>query len=138
MGVWPGGCVAAGLTGFRIFLAAGRVLCPPSERRPDPVAAWEGHFVMAWQGLGSVPGRGGRSGLASTHSAGPPGVAGAMTMCSGTGLLSQMIERGRLAGSCRVSELARGLVTLPVCGCAVVAGGLASVVSGACAAASRW
>jgi hypothetical protein len=27
--------------------------------------------------------------------------AGAMTMCPGTGLLSQMIERGMVAGSCR-------------------------------------
>ncbi len=34
----------------------------------------------------------------------PPGKAGAMTMCSGAGLLSQMIERGRLAGSCRVAS----------------------------------
>jgi hypothetical protein len=30
-----------------------------------------------------------------------------MTMCPGTGLLSQMIERGLVAGSCRVGELAR-------------------------------
>ena len=41
------------------------------------------------------PVRGGRSGLTSTHSVGPPEVAGAMTMCPGTGLLSQKIERGR-------------------------------------------
>jgi hypothetical protein len=40
-----------------------------------------------------------------------------MTICSGTGLLSQMIERGLVAGSCRWSERARGLVTLPVCVC---------------------
>jgi hypothetical protein len=39
-----------------------------------------------------------------------------MTMCPGTGLLSQMIERGLVAGSCRRSERARGLVTLLVCG----------------------
>ena len=39
-----------------------------------------------------------------------------MTMCPGTGLLSQMIERGAGAGSCRKSELTRGLVTLPVWG----------------------
>jgi hypothetical protein len=39
--------------------------------------------------------------------------AAAMTMFPGTGLLSQMIERGAGAGSCRESELARGLVTLP-------------------------
>jgi hypothetical protein len=38
-----------------------------------------------------------------------------MTICPGTGLLSQMIERGLVAGSCRVGELARGVVTLPVC-----------------------
>ena len=42
--------------------------------------------------------------------------AAAMTMCPGTGLLSQMIERGAGAGSCRKSELIRGLVTLPVWG----------------------
>ena len=38
--------------------------------------------------------------------------AAAMTMCPGTGLLSQMIERGAGAGSCRMGERARGLVTL--------------------------
>jgi hypothetical protein len=32
-----------------------------------------------------------------------------MTMCPGTWLLSQMIERGRVAGSCRTGERARGL-----------------------------
>ena len=36
-----------------------------------------------------------------------------MTMCPGTGLLSQMIELGAGAGSCRKSERARGLATLP-------------------------
>jgi len=41
-----------------------------------------------------------------------PGVlAGAMTMCPGTGLLSHEIERGLVAGSCRRGERARGLVT---------------------------
>ena len=39
-----------------------------------------------------------------------------MTMCPGTGLLSQMTGPGAGAGSCRESELARGLVTLPVWG----------------------
>jgi len=33
---------------------------------------------------------------------------------SGTGLLSHVIERGAGAGSCRKSELTRGLATLPV------------------------
>jgi len=52
---------------------------------------------------------------------------------------AQSDDRARLlAGSCRVSELTRGLVTLPVCGCAVVAGFAGGAVSGACAAASRW
>ena len=41
--------------------------------------------------------------------------AAAMTMCPGTGLLSQITAR-RGAGSCRKSELTRGLVTLPVWG----------------------
>src|SRR4029077_18768901 len=39
--------------------------------------------------------------------------AAAMTMCPGTGLLSQMIELGTGAGSCRMGERARGLATLP-------------------------
>ena len=39
--------------------------------------------------------------------------AAAMTICPGTGLLSQKIELGAGAGSCRRSERARGLVTLP-------------------------
>ena len=34
-------------------------------------------------------------------------------MCPGTGLLSQMIERGLVAGSCRWGERARGLATPP-------------------------
>jgi len=37
-----------------------------------------------------------------------------MTMCPGTGLLSHVIECGLMAGSCRKSERARSLVTLPV------------------------
>ena len=37
--------------------------------------------------------------------------AAAMTICPGTGLLSQMIERGAGAGSCRWGERARGLAT---------------------------
>ena len=39
--------------------------------------------------------------------------AAAMDHVSGTGLLSQMIERGADAGSCRRGEHARGLATLP-------------------------
>jgi hypothetical protein len=35
-------------------------------------------------------------------------------MCPGTGLLSHVIECGLMAGSCRKSERARSLVTLPV------------------------
>ena len=77
------------------------------------------------------------------HPFGVRGVAGgtAMAMCPGTGLLSQMIERGLVAGSCRRGERARGLVTLPVCGAvaaardALPAGVLVWV---ACAVASRW
>ena len=34
-----------------------------------------------------------------------------MTMCPGTGLLSQKIERGAGAGSCRRGERARKLLT---------------------------
>jgi hypothetical protein len=55
-----------------------------------------------------------------------------------------MIERGLVAGSCRMGERARGLVTLPVCGCAVAAqaapvGGAAGLgVLSAWAPASRW
>ena len=66
-----------------------------------------------------------------------------MTMCPGTGLLSQMIELGLVAGPCRMGELARSVVTLPVC--AVHRGGQAAalacvVVAGvpAACAASRW
>ncbi len=66
-----------------------------------------------------------------------------MTVCSGTGLLSQMIERGRAAGSCRWSERARGLVTLAVCGCALavqsaVVAGVAGPGARAASSASRW
>src|SRR5207248_8510410 len=67
----------------------------------------------ACQGRVRVPGAGWRSGLASTHPA-PPGVrAAAMTMCPGTGLLSQKIERGLAAGSCRRGERTRDLAALP-------------------------
>jgi hypothetical protein len=59
-----------------------------------------------------------------------------MTMSSGTGLLSQMIERGLVAGSCRWSERARGFASpaVPVKLVAVVVAGAWL----ACAAASRW
>jgi hypothetical protein len=46
--------------------------------------------------------------------------AGAMTMCSGTGLLSQMIERGRDGRLMPRGERARGLATLLVRGAIVV------------------
>jgi hypothetical protein len=70
-------------------------------------------------------------------------VADAMTMCPGTGLLSQMIERGGEPASCRWNERARGLVTLTVCGCELAA--QSAVVAGAAepgapawSSASRW
>ena len=68
-----------------------------------------------------------------------PAWAGAMTMCPGTGLLSQMIELGVVAGSCRMGERARGLVTLPVCEAAAMAHALAAGVSlMAWPPVSRW
>jgi hypothetical protein len=54
-----------------------------------------------------------------------------MTMCSGTGLLSHVIERGLVAGSCRSSERARGLAALPVvCGCVPGGAGRGGFLSG--------
>ena len=47
------------------------------------------------------PVRGWRSGLASTHPAPRQRAGGCHDHVSGTGLLSQMIERGAGAGSCR-------------------------------------
>ena len=64
--------------------------------------------VVCW-----FPVRGWRSGLASTHPAPRQRAGGCHDHVSGTGLLSQKIERGAGAGSCRRSERARGLVTLP-------------------------
>jgi len=55
------------------------------------------------------PVRGGRSGLTSTHPAPRQRAGGCHDHVSGTGLLSQMIERGAGAGSCRRSERTRGL-----------------------------
>jgi len=70
-----------------------------------------GRSFIAWLVRGSFgcPRGGGRSGLASTHSASRrrEGVA-PWPLCSGTGLLSQMFERGLVAGSCRSGERARG------------------------------
>jgi hypothetical protein len=64
--------------------------------------------VLAYEGVVLVPGVAG--GVVSRapirRRAGV--VADAMTMCPGTGLLSQKIERGLAAGSCRKSERARG------------------------------
>ena len=66
--------------------------------------------------------------------------AAAITMCPGTGLLSQNIERGPWRpGSCRRSERARSLATLPVLGAAADAALAADVqVVVACMLASRW
>ena len=63
-----------------------------------------------------------------------------MTMCPGTGLLSQKIEPGQSQASCRRGELARGLVTLPVSVrvVAVPAALIVAAMPGAWAAASRW
>ena len=70
-------------------------------------------FVLVLEGVVVHPRRGWRSGLASTHPAPRQRAGGCHDHVSGTGLLSQMIERGAGAGSCRRSERARGLVTLP-------------------------
>ena len=48
------------------------------------------------------------------HPSGAAPVRGCHDHMSGTGLLSHVIERGAGAGSCRKSELTRGLATLPV------------------------
>jgi len=53
---------------------------------------------------------------------------------SGTGLLSQMIERGAGAGSCRMGERARGLATLPPHGRGGVAGPAACMSDSRCQA----
>jgi hypothetical protein len=58
------------------------------------------------------PVRGRRSGLTSTHPAPRQCAGGCHDHVSGTGLLSHVIERGATAGSCRRSELTRGLATL--------------------------
>src|SRR6266571_3170434 len=65
--------------------------------------ARKGPFVLAYEGVVLVPGVAG--GVVSQapirRSAGV--LADAMTMCPGTGLLSHVIERGLVAGSCRVA-----------------------------------
>jgi len=55
------------------------------------------------------PACGWRSGLTSTHPAPSRCAGGCHDHVSGTGLLSHVIERGGGAGSCRRSELTRGL-----------------------------
>ena len=47
------------------------------------------------------------------HPSGTAPVRGCHDHMSGTGLLSHVIERGAGAGSCRKSELTRGLATRP-------------------------
>jgi hypothetical protein len=118
---------------------SGKLEAPPDHReRGRALSCW-------WWGSVAFPG----SWWAEWSGKHPFGVSpcswrDAMTMCPGTGLLSQMIERGLVAGSCRMGERARGLVTLPVCGCAVAAqaapvGGAAGLgVLSAWAPASRW
>jgi len=71
--------------------------------------------------------------------------AAAMTMCPGSGLLSHVIERGAGAGSCRRSELTRGLATLGFTAAAAVlprrrlASGTAGARRGSAACGrSRW
>jgi hypothetical protein len=59
------------------------------------------------------PVRGWRSGLASTHPAPRRRAGGCHDLVSGTGLLSQKIERGAGAGSCREASVPGALVTLP-------------------------
>ena len=80
-----------------------------ADERRRIIGSGEEPFVLACEkGVVCCPRvRGRRSGLASTHSAARRVQAGAMIMCPGTGLLSQMIERGLVAGSCRWSERAR-------------------------------
>ena len=62
-------------------------------------------FVLACEGRVAVPGVW-LAERSRKHPFGmPPLWRDAMTMCPGTGLLSQMIERGLAAGSCRVASV---------------------------------
>jgi len=86
-------------------------LTPASGGRSS--RAGKGPVAVGLSGVARwFPVRSGRSGLTSTHSA-PPSTGGCHDHVSGTGLLSHVIERGAGAGSCRRSELTRGLATLP-------------------------
>src|SRR5215831_3789536 len=82
-----------------------------ADERRLIIGSGEGSFRAGGEGS-CYPRCGWRSGLASTHRARP------------------------VAGSCRMGERARGLVTLPVCGCVVAALAALPVaaVPGACAA----
>jgi len=93
----------------------GRTSWTPTNGGASSGARNDLRWGVVWEGVVGVPGPVGcRSGLTSTHSASRH-IARRHDRVSGTGLLSQILERGRLAGSCRWNERTRGLVTLPVC-----------------------
>jgi len=89
--------------------AAARTNELDAGKRREILKSEEGPVAVGLSGVVCwFPVRGWRSGLASTHPA-PPVAGGCHDHVSGTGLLSQMIERGAGAGSCRMGERARGL-----------------------------
>jgi hypothetical protein len=79
----------------------------------DPQERGRGRHDVGLSGVACVvPGAGWRSGLASTHPAPRRRAGGCHDHVSGTGLLSQKIERGAGAGSCRRGERTRGFAAL--------------------------
>jgi hypothetical protein len=145
---WPGDLVryrraGRGLCLWLFLVAAGLRRCAGGVQleRPQPrsgederagcrqaAADHRERGRACWVGLmGEDPGwfpgvRGCRSGLTYTHPA-PAWAAGAMTVPSGDGLLSQVIERGN-AGSCANASLPGAWRPLPVCaGAALQRGG---------------
>ena len=134
--IWPGD-YARRRAGLTVLLGSSSQL-PVSSRRAAGGSSWsarsraaartneldagkrrkiiegEEGFGRGWiiRGRVRVPGAGWRSGLTSTHPAPRQCAGGCHDHVSGTGLLSHVIERGAGAGSCRRSELTRGLATL--------------------------
>jgi hypothetical protein len=88
--------------------AAARTNELDADERRVIIDSGEGSFVLGYEGVVVVPGVAGGV-VSQAPIRRPAGVlAGVMTMCSGTGLLSHVIERGLVAGSCRWSERTRG------------------------------
>jgi hypothetical protein len=108
-----------------------------ADERRLIIGSEEGSIPAGCEGS-HVPGRGWRRGLTSTHPAPRAEMQRRHDHVSGDRAAQSNDRAWLVAGSCRLGERARGLVTLPVVEAAGAALAVPVADASSCVAASRW